>query len=356
MNFSQINGHSAIKKRLAESLACGRVSHAQMFVGDSSTGALPMAFAYARMVMCPNGARLGSACDQCPTCYKTQRMEHPDLHFIYPVNKSKKGRSTGRADEKPTSDQFIHLWREFFTSTMGTFSEREWYEYIDIENSQGNINKDEAAELIRKMSFKSYEGGYKVVIIYLPERMNDQAANTLLKLIEEPAPGTLFLFVSEQQDGVIATIRSRVQTLTLPSIGLQASAPNEQFYDLFVSLMRLCYTSKYLELFAWAEGVVPLGRENHKAFCIESLDMLRTCYLHGVGLGDITVISDERRVFVDKFAPYVNHISIEPLVAAFELLLAHIKQNGNARILFTHFALSVIKIFGNVKSNIAAGQ
>lgn len=356
MNFSQINGHQAIKKRLSEAVASGRVSHAQMFAGDPSTGALPMAIAYARMVMCPNSAATGDACGVCPTCYKTERLEHPDLNFIYPVNKSKKARSTGRSDEKPTSDQFIHLWREFVASTGGTFAERDWYEYIDIENSQGNINKEEAGELIRKMNFKSYEGGYKVVIIYLPERMNEAAANTLLKLIEEPAPKTLFLFVSESPEGVMATIRSRVQTVSLPSIGLSSAASNEQFYDLFVELMRLCYTAKYLELFGWAERIVPIGRENHKAFCVESIALLRSCYIQGIGLGALESTPDDRRVFIEKFSPYVNHLSVEPLVAAFELLLAHVRQNGNPRILFTHFALSVIKILGSVKSNAANGK
>lgn len=356
MNFSQINGHQEIKKRLADSVALGRISHAQMFVGDSSTGALPLAVAYARTVMCPHSGATGDACGVCPTCYKTERLEHPDLHFIYPVNKSKKARSTGRSDEKPTSDQFIHLWREFFAQTKGVFSEREWYDYIDLENAQGNINKEEAAELIRKMSFKSYEGGYKVVIIYLPEKMNEPAANTLLKLIEEPPAKTLFLMVSEQVDKVILTIRSRTQILSLPSIGLVSAEGDMQFYDMFVELMRLCYTSKYLELFGWADRMAGLGRETHRAFCVESIAMLRSCYLQGVGLELLDRVSEDRKNFIKNFAPYVNHLSVEPLVAAFELLLAHVRQNGNARILFTHFALSIIKILGNVKSNTAAGK
>lgn len=356
MNFSQINGHFDIKKRLGDSIAAGRVSHAQMFTGDETTAALPMAVAYARAVMCPNSAAGGDACGVCPTCYKTERLEHPDLHFIYPVNKSKKARSTGRSDEKPTSDQFIHLWREFFASTGGTFTEREWYDHIELENLQGLINRDEAAELVRKMSFKSYEGGYKVVVIYLPEKMNEQAANTLLKLIEEPSPQTLFLFVSVDPTAVITTIRSRTQILSLPSIGLRSSASNEQFYELFVELMRMCYSSKYLDLFGWADRMAGLGRETHRAFCVESIALLRSCYLQGVGLGAVAPVGEDQRAFVEKFAPYVNHLSVEPLVAAFELLLAHVRQNGNARILFTHFALSVIKILGNDKSNLAAGK
>ena len=358
MNFSSIAGHDALKKRLAETLAAGRVPHAQLFAGDASTGALPLAVAYARAVLCPHaGQHGGEACGVCPTCYKTERLEHPDLHFVYPVNKSKKARATGRSDEKPTSDQFIHLWREFMASTGGTFTEREWLAYIDIENQQGNINKEEASELLRKMSFKSYEGGYKVVVIYMPERMHEAAANALLKLIEEPPPSTLFLFVAVEPDKLLATIRSRVQTIVLPSIGLKsADEQSEELYEAFVELMRLCYTSKYLEIFAWADRMATLGREAQKAFCVESIALLRSCYLTGIGLANLTKVEAERIQFVEKFAPFVNHLSVEALVAEFELLGAHVRQNGNARMLFTHFGLTVIKILGHVKSTLAAGQ
>ncbi|MEF9949837.1 MAG: DNA polymerase III subunit delta [Mucinivorans sp.] len=356
MNFSQINGHSVIKKRLIDAISVGRVSHAQMFVGDSSSGALAMAVAYARAVMCPNSGSVGQACQACPTCYRTQKMEHPDLNFIFPVNKSKKGHSTGRADEKPTSDQFIHLWREFFASKNGVFTEREWYDYIEIDNAQGTINVTEADELIRKMSYKSYEGGYKVVIIYLPERMNEQAANRLLKLIEEPAPKTLFLFVSENIDAVMLTIRSRCQTIVLPSIGLGGGEGSAQFYDQFVKLMRMCYASQYLDLFAWADSMATSGREAHKAFCAESINLLRSCYLQGIGLGALAPVEADRQKFVQNFAPYVNHLTVEPLVSAFELLSLHVRGNGNARILFTHFALSVIKILSSVHRNVAVGK
>lgn len=357
MNFSSIVGHDALKKRLSESIISGRVPHAQLFVGDVSSGALPLAVAYARGVLCPEAANTGLACGVCPTCYKTERLEHPDLNFIYPVNKSKKARATGRADEKPTSDQFIHLWREFFVATGGTFTEREWLSFIDIENQQGNINKEEATELLRKMSFKSYEGGYKVVVVFMPERMNATAANALLKLIEEPPAQTLFLFVATEPEKLLSTIRSRVQTMVLPSIGLKsADEQSAELYDAFVSLMRLCYTSKYLEIFSWAERMATLGREAQKAFCVESIGLLRACYLTGVGLERLTQTEAERAEFIRKFAPFVNHLSIEALVAEFELLGAHIKQNGNGKMLFTHFGLTVIKILGNVKSALAAGQ
>lgn len=357
MNFSEIIGHSEIKNRLTAGVGQGRVSHAQLFAGGPNSGALPMAIAYARYILCPNRTQT-DACGVCPTCYKTAKLEHADLHFIYPVNRSKKARSTGRSDEKPTSDQFIHLWREFIASNGGVFTEREWYSYIDIENQQGNINKTEADELIRKMGFKSFEGGYKIVIIYLPERMQDAAANTILKLVEEPPPRTLFLMVSEQPDAIIATIRSRVQQISLPALPslLGLGRDDELYYELFVELMRLGYTGRYLELFDWVEKLVPLGREAHKAFCQNSIELLRECYLRHIGMGALAPVEAVRDGFMKNFAPYVNHASVEPLVAEFELLFSQIRQNGSARILMTHFGLTVSKILQNVKRDLTAGK
>lgn len=355
MNFSQITGHETIKNRLIHGVKSGRISHAQLFAGAPDSGALPLAIAYARYILCP--ARTNSdPCQECPTCYKTQKLEHADLHFIFPVNKSKQ--STGSSTDKPISDHFIGRWREFLIQNGGVFSEREWYSYIDIENQQGIINKAEANELLRKMSFKSFEGGYKIVIIYLPERMNVEAANTLLKLIEEPPPFTLFLFVSENPDDIITTIRSRVQSISLPSLPSlkKLGRGDEELFDLFVELMRIGYTAKYIELFDWVDSIAPQGREFHKSFCENSIAILRECYMQGIGCGALAPVAEERQAFIANFAPFVNHLSVEALIAEFELLLRQIKQNGSAKILLTHFALMVSKILQNVKRDTAAGQ
>lgn len=357
MNFSSIIGHTAIKNRLISSVQSGRISHAQLFAGSDKSGALPLAIAYARYILCTaKGAN--DACGACGACYKTGKMEHPDLHFVFPVNKSKKAKAVGASADKPISDQFIHLWREFILANNGVFGEREWYAYLDIENQQGLINKEEANEIIRKMSFKSFEGGYKIVIIYLPERMNVMAANTLLKLIEEPPPMTLFLLVSENPDEIITTIRSRVQAISLPDIASlsRIGRGDDELYELFVELFRLGYLGKYLDLFEWVEKIAPLGRETHKMFCENSIAILREAYLNGVGLSALAPVEDSRAKFIANFAPYINHISIEELIAEFELLLRQIRQNGSARILFTHFSLMVSKILQNVKRDTAAGK
>lgn len=382
MTFKEIIGHDAIKANFIATIQSGRVSHAQLFISDEGVGALPMAIGYAQRMLCTTPAPDGDACGECANCYKMNRLEHPDCHFVYPVNKSKKAKSTGRSDEKPTSDQFVHLWRELIIATRGYISEEQWYDHIGMENQQGNINKEEANEILRKMSFKSVQQGYKIVIIWLPERMHETAANTLLKLIEEPAEKSLFIFVSQEPDRIIATIRSRTQPITFAPLpaGLIAqelekegfdhpkkiaqsangnlcrammmarSSDDNQDFDRFASLMRKAYTAKYSELFEWAEQMATIGREAQKTFCENSISILRECYMTSIGMAPIAYTNPQSEKFVANFAPFVNHLSIEQFVREFELLLSHVRQNGNPKILFSDFALKTSKILNITKN------
>lgn len=393
MLFDDITGHEKVKENLRGMVHGGRVGHAMLFTSNPGAGALPMAMAFATYILCRHHTA-SDACGVCGDCYKMELGEHPDCHYIFPVNNSKMARSTGRSDEKPTSDRFIHIWREQMALSHGYIDEQQWYSAIGLENQQGNINKTEANELLRKMSFKSFGGGYKIAIIWLPERMHDAAANTLLKLIEEPPPQTLFLFVSETPDRIIPTIRSRTQTVTLPDLDDRVIADNlvsrlgtdpvqastiaraargswgaalamsaagggeseDEDYDRFVELMRLCYLGKYLELFEWAAQMAPIGREAQKRFCVSSIATLRDCYMLNIGMRGITYLPPGRDKFCTNFAPYVNHASAEQFVEEFELLLRQIIQNGNPKILFTHFALTIGKIISNAKSHVVVGK
>lgn len=407
MRFSQIIGHDQIKAHLRATVAQDRVSHALLLTGAEGSGALPLALAYAQYLHCRNRTA-EDACGVCPECYRMERLEHPDFHFVYPVNVSKEAVAVGRSDDKPRSDQFLHLWRQAVPACGGYLSEQEWYAALGIENQQGIINKSDANELVRKMGLKSFEGGYKTVLIWLPERLNDAAANTLLKLIEEPPDKTLFLLVSKEPEKIMATIRSRTQPVVLAGVedavvagelraryGLpqpraeelarlaqgnwaragrlargDVSARTEaegetgeagsgvsggggvlggELQERFIRLMRLCYGGRHLDLFEWAEEMVPLGREAQKQFCVLGLDILRECYLTGIGQEPLGYVEPDRGTFVRNFAPFVDHRTIEPFVAEFELLLQHIRQNGNPRILFTHFALTLSKILGQAK-------
>lgn len=391
MLFKDIIGQEQIKRHLRQTVLQERISHAMLFTGGEGAGALPLALAYAQYVNCRSRTEEDS-CGSCPECYRMQQMEHPDCHYIYPVNTSKEAVSTGRADEKPRSEQFVHVWRKVISETNGYLSEQEWYAALGIENQQGIINKNDANELVRKMGFKSFEGGYKTVIVWLPERLHETAANTLLKLVEEPPEKTLFLLVSFEPEKIIATIRSRTQTVALPGIpdpiiagelakrelvapekaeriahqamGSWGSArrlarqgdagSTSEHQERFIRLMRLCYQQKYLGLFDWAEEMAPLGREAQKQFCGAALGILRECYMTGIGMEQISYADPGREQFCRNFAPYVSHITIEDFVAEFELLLAQVKQNGNPRILFTHFAMAVCKIIGAARAAITA--
>ncbi|WP_298064865.1 DNA polymerase III subunit delta [uncultured Rikenella sp.] len=382
MRFRDIIGHDEIKRHLCRTVRQGRISHAMLFTGAEGVGALPMALAYAQYVHCRNRTDEDS-CGECPECYRMQRMEHPDCHYIYPVNASKEAVATGRADEKPRSEQFVHVWRRIVPETGGYLTEQEWYAELGIENQQGIINKNDANELVRQMGFKSFEGGYKTVIVWLPERLHEAAANTLLKLVEEPPERTLFLFVSAEPERIIATIRSRTQTVALAGVpdeviarelvvrkgiaperaaqvahlaqgswgaavrmAANAGGVQSEHEERFIRLMRLCYQQKYLGLFDWAEEMAPLGREAQKQFCTAALGIVRECYLTGIGMESIAYADPGRERFCRNFAPYVSHVTVEAFVAEFERLLAQIKQNGNPRILFTHFAMCVCKIIG----------
>ncbi len=391
MQFKEIIGHEDIKRRLRETVRQGRISHALLFTGGEGASALPLALAYAQYVNCRNRTEEDS-CGVCPECYRMQRMEHPDCHYIYPVNVSKEAVATGRADEKPRSEQFVHVWRRAVPQRGGYLTEQEWYVELGIENQQGIINKTDANELVRKMGFKSFEGGYKTVVVWLPERLHEAAANTLLKLVEEPPAQTLFLFVSVEPERIIATIRSRTQIVALPGVsdeeiareltarqGIPAdeaariarraqgswgravrlaaggSSAEAEHQDRFIRLMRLCYQQKYLGLFEWAEEMAPLGREAQKQFCSAALGIIRECYLTGIGLTEIAYADPAREQFCRNFAPYVSHLTVEAFVAEFERLLAHIRQNGNPKILFTHFAMSICKIIGTARTALKKG-
>ncbi len=348
MKFSDITGHDEIKRRLAGTIDSGRVSHAQMFTaagGESTSGgganaALPLALAYIQYLNCQNRTD-GDSCGVCPSCQKIEALAHPDLHFVMPVNKQ--GKKSG---EVVTSDTFLPQWRETIKRTRGLLTEQMWYDELGLENLQGLISKKEADEVIRKLSFKSFEGGYKAVLVWLPEKMNTEAANTLLKILEEPWEQTLFILVSAQPRQLLPTILSRVQEVVVPAGegGQNASGTDVEEFELFVELMRLSYNDKHLELVDWAARVASLGREKQKRLLENFIRLLRSSFMISTGLENISYLWGAEADFCRKFAPYIGTKNIEGLVEEIETALGQLRQNGNAGIVFTHFALAVSKM------------
>ena len=377
MRFADIIGQDDLKRHLAQSVDAGRVSHAQLFTGLSGSGALALAVAYVQCLCCRH-RRDGDSCGECPDCKQIASLAHPDLHLVFPVNKQ--GKKSG---EVMRSDEFLPLFRTLFDERGGYVSPQDWYDRLDLGKTlKGMIAAREADEIIRKLSFKSFEADYKTMLIWLPEAMNEEAANKILKILEEPWERTLFILVSEQPDRLLPTIISRTQEVCVPRIAsdvlervaagkgvsdpLQArnmarlaggdllelnhlvagesDALRKENFDLFCGLMRLSYNDKHLELVSWAEDAAQLSREQQRAFLRDAARLLRESYMLHAGIREISYLWGEELAFCSKFAPFVGSQNIEPLIAEIESASAQIAQNGNPTIVFTHFALSVSKM------------
>lgn len=383
MRFADIIGQDELKRRLVQAVDAGRVSHAQLFSGAAGGGTLALAVAYVQYLNCRH-RHDGDSCGECPDCRQIAVLEHPDLHLVFPVNKQ--GKKSGEAVR---SDEFLPQFRSLFAERRGYFAPQEWYDRLDLGKTlRGMITAREADEIIRKLSFKPYEAPYKTMLIWLPETMNEEAANKLLKILEEPWERTLFLLVSERPDLLLQTILSRTQEVAVPRLRpevLEAEArrrgvsdptqartfarlaagdllelerlvsggdegQRKEHFDLFCSLMRLSYNDRHLDLIAWAEEVAQLPREQQRAFLTNATRLLRESYVLHAGLGErIGYLWGEELAFCTKFAPFVGSQNIEPLVAEIESARAQISQNGNPTIVFTHFALAVSKLIRRLK-------
>ena len=377
MQFKDIIGQEELKRHLIRSVDQGRVSHAQLFTGAAGQGSLALTVAYFQYLCCRH-RHDGDSCGECPDCRQIAALAHPDLHLVFPVNKQ--GKKSG---EKMLSDEFLPLFRTIFEERKGYFAPREWYERLDLGKTlKGMISAGEADEMIRKLSFKSFEADYKAVLIWLPETMNEEAANKILKILEEPWEKTLFLLVSEQPTRLLPTILSRTQEVAVGRIekevlvrlateqGVQdplqarnmarladgdvlelnhlltgeSDQQRKENFDLFCSLMRLSYNDKHLELIGWAEEVAALPREQQRGLLRDSARLLRESFMLHAGLPEISYLWGEELAFCSKFAPFVGVENIEPLIAEIESARAQIYQNGNPTIVFTHFALAVSKM------------
>ena len=380
MKFSDIVGHDELKRRLAAQIDAGRVSHAQLFTGAAGYGTLPMALAYVQYLFCTNHVD-GDSCGVCPACQQVEALAHPDLHLVYPVNKREK-----KSGEVVTSDMFIKEWREIWQQKRGIFSAEEWYDRLDLgKTMKGMITAKESEEIIRKLSFKSYSSKYKAMIIWLPEAMNQEAANKILKILEEPWDNTLFILVSEHPELLLQTITSRTQEVAIGRIEVAAleevamaegktrqeaniiarlaggsllelgelirgevDEARKQYFELFCRLMRLSYNNRHLELFEWADDMTALTREGQRQFFLHSVRLLRESYMLHAGLGSISYLWGEEREFCTKFAPFIGNQNIEILIAEIERAMAQIAQNGSPRIVFTHFSLAVSKLINRL--------
>jgi DNA polymerase III subunit delta' len=373
MNFSQIPGQKKIIGKLLRSVREERVSHAQLFAGNEGCGSMSLALAYARYISCENRTESDS-CGTCKSCVKYDKLIHPDLHFVFPVIKSKKF-------PDPVSDNYLGEWREFVQKSP-YFTLNNWLDSIEVGNAQGMIFASEASEIIKKLSLKTFESDFKIMIIWLPEKMHQATSNKLLKMIEEPPEKTLFLLISEEPDKVIPTILSRCQLVKIPSFtNKDVERYIEQRYNLspekaadisrvsngninraidlcenedssianlerFKSLMRFAWKRDVISIITWSEEMAATGREAQKNFISFSLRLLRENLMLSLNQlkNSLVFLTGEEADFSGKFHPSINQNNIYPLTEEFNQVYQHIEANGNAKIIFLDLALKVTRL------------
>ena len=371
MFFKDIIGQDEVKKRLIHSVKSGQIAHAQLFCGPEGIGKFPLALAYARYIQCTNKGE-DDACGVCPSCKQFSSVMHADVHFVFPIYKNEK-------KKERVWDEDIDEWRKCLSENQ-YLSLEQWLSYIDAENSQVSIYADESREIIRKISLKTYESDYKIMIIWLPELMNPVCANKLLKILEEPYEKTVFLLVSNQPDKILGTILSRSQRINMRvvssekisealqrrySLGqqdadavahiangnfikaletIQLSEENQYFFDLFVRLMRLAYGRKIKDLKAWSEEAADMGREKEKRFLAYTQRMLRANYIYNLHIPEISYLNSKEEQFSTRFAPFIHERNIISLMNELSRAESDISQNANGKIVFFDLAIKMIML------------
>ncbi|WP_194851605.1 DNA polymerase III subunit [Nonlabens antarcticus] len=370
MQEDKIVGLEHLKKHLQTTVVNNRIAHAQLFVAPSGSGALPLAMYYASLILCK---------DQESSCLKrVQQVSHPDLHFAYPVA------STPQSSTKPVADDFIEQWRTFISENPYGAME-DWYQTADIEKKSCEIRVHEAAEISRKLSLKSYEGGAKICIIWGAEMMNNAASNKLLKLIEEPPSGTVLILITEDENQIINTIRSRCQVLHIPKLStaaiaaslrnsaqasehesnmvarqangsygralklLQNTTEDLQFEEWFVTWVRTAFSAKgkpsaIMGLIEWAETIAGTNREIQKRFLLFSLEFFRQAMLTNYKATSAVYFQTKTNFDLSKFAAFIDGHRITEIAESLETALMHIDRNANAKIVFTDLSIGMTKI------------
>jgi len=382
MLFSEIIGQQEIKKRFIRTVSEQRIPHAQLLRGTEGVGKLALAIAYAQYICCENRTATDS-CGVCPSCVKYKKLAHPDLHFVFPVIKPA-GRQT------VVCDDFIADFRKMVLGKM-YFSVNEWFAEISDDAKQGLIYSNESEEIIRKLSLKTYESDYKIMIIWLPEKMHETCANKLLKILEEPPEKTVFLLVSNEPDQLITTILSRTQHVHIPRLSeseisntllrnnnleiepddaqyaahiangsylaalsvLNEGDENKQNLERFIMIMRLAWQvgnkkdhASLKTLRKWSDemALASMGRERQKNFLSYAQRMTRENFIRNLQQPELNYQTAQEANFSYKFSPFINERNVEDLMAEFALAERQIEQNVNAKMIFFDLVLKVIML------------
>jgi len=380
MNFSEILGQEHLKNHLKKSTDNGRVSHAQLFIGKEGAGVLPMAIAYAQYILVSNSSDPEMAAIKC------EKLMHPDLHFAFPVATNEKIKS------KPISNDFLQEWRDFVKNKpYGNLF--EWLQSIGVENKQGQIGVDEAEKIVKSLKLKSYEGGFKIMIIWMAEKMNNSASNKLLKLLEEPPEKTVFLLVAEDEQQLITTIKSRCQILHFPLLSneviekglvvkegtdqpiaaqiahqadgnfnkalhlLHNDNADEQFEQWFITWIRAAFKAKgnaavIQNLISWSETIAKSGRETQKRFLKYCLQFFRQAMLLNYSADSLVFLEPKTPGFkLDNFAPFIHSGNILEITKELNDAIYHIERNGNAKIIMLDLSIKLTRLLHTKETN-----
>ncbi|MEG1375736.1 MAG: DNA polymerase III subunit delta' [Myroides sp.] len=378
MKFSDIVGQNHLKNHLVNSVQKGRIPHAQLFIGPEGSGTLSMALAYAQYIICNNkGSENEGGSAACNL--KFDHLQHPDLHFVYPVA------TTDSIKSNATSDDFMSTWIDFLKETPYG-SVNDWYEAIGIQKKQGNISVHEAASILKKLILKPFEGGYKVMIIWMAEKMNTEAANKLLKLLEEPTDKTVFILIAEDEKAILQTILSRCQILHFNALNeqeivqgliekencdevdaysiakqaqgnynkalkLRYNITNEYPFDeWFVTWVRAAFRANknarvVSDLIKWSDEISAIGREKQKLFLNHCMELFRQALLLNYSTSELVYMEPKVDNFkLKNFAPFVNEHNILEIYQEIEDATYHIERNGNAKMIFTDLSIKLTRL------------
>ncbi len=396
MLFKDIIGHKEVINKLIQTVSDNRVSHAQLILGPEGSGKLALAIAYSRYLNCedklhygenhPSGL-IGDACGNCRSCLQFNKLIHPDIHFVFP------NATTKKVTKNNFSDNFLVEWREFLIEKNYYVNLNERFEKLGIENKQGTINVRDCNEINRILSFKTYESEYKVVIMWMVEKLYHSAAPKILKILEEPPEKTLFLLVSENHDQILSTILSRTQLIKLLKINdseivekltqsyqvddktahlianhaegnyiealrLFNNTEDERFNtDLLINWLRGCFKGSATEVITKSgsiEGLSTLvgalakiGREKQKSFLNYVLKISRYCVLINFSQNELAKLSAEESKFITNFYKFINSQNIETVSEELNKAIYHIERNANPNILFMDLSLKMHKLLNN---------
>ncbi len=370
MYFSDFPGQDSTKTQLLDLFKSERVPHALLLNGEEGCGHLQLALSFSSLLLCKSPTPL-DACKNCSSCKMYEKYQHPDLHFSYPIHLSKTEHSETSDDQRSSFLEALEKYK--------CLGKKTWYSKMGNENKQGVIGVKESQAILAKISLKSFFGSAKILLMWMPELMNIQAANKLLKLIEEPPENTYFIFVSNNQSKILPTISSRLQTINVPRLKdenisdflekkfqIEPSTANniakiskgnlnkainthldagisEMNRSLFVNWMRLCYSRNIADTIDWVNEFSKIGREQIKDFIIYSLEMYRQCIMGNYNM-EIEGVSESEKNFLEKFKPFVNHQNISEINSIMNDAYYHMERNANPKILMLDVSIKLYKL------------